>query len=87
MSSRKDGHRGLEFGGVLRKRGSLMKSTDYLSEETLLKKAVGLLMDKLSPVETSRFVNLAARKRTDSVKRSWQAELKKNEFFAKVFVP
>ena len=66
-----------------------MKTTLYMPEEALLKKAVGLLLDKLGPVETSRFLNLAGRKRTDSVKRhrSWQGELKKNEFFAKVFAP
>ena len=64
-----------------------MKTRIYLPEEALLEKAVRVLMEKLGPVETSRFLNLASRKRVDSVKRhhSWQAGLKKREFFTKVF--
>jgi hypothetical protein len=65
-----------------------MRTTAYMPEEALLKKAVGLLVDQLGPVEASRFLNLAFRKRTNSVRRhhSWQTQLNKNEFFARVFV-
>lgn len=64
-----------------------MKSAQYISEENLFKKAVDILMDKLGPVETTRFLAMPAKKRMESVKRHrlWQGKLDKNKFFSDVF--
>jgi hypothetical protein len=39
-----------------------MKSAQYISEENLFRKAVDILMDKLGPVETTRFLAMPAKK-------------------------
>jgi hypothetical protein len=63
-----------------------MKSIALLEEATLVEKGVSLLMKKLGPVETQRFLSLSPRKRMDSVRRHhlWQQGLKKDEFFDRV---
>jgi len=48
---------------------------------------VGILMDKLGPVETSRFLAMHQAGKLDSVKRHhrWQSELDKEDFFKEIF--
>jgi len=64
-----------------------MKTGQYISEEKLLKQVIDILMEKLGPVETKRFLTLPARKRIESVKRHrlWQSKLDKDKFFHDVF--
>jgi len=61
-----------------------MKKSQYINEDQLIKKAIDILMEKLGPVETSRFLT---KKRIESVKRHrlWQSRLDKDFFFKKVF--
>jgi len=64
-----------------------MKSTKYMDEEVVIKKAVKVLIEELGPVEAIRFINMPKRKRTESVKRhrEWQKLLNKDQFFEEVF--
>ncbi|MBI4687278.1 MAG: hypothetical protein HY756_05800 [Nitrospirae bacterium] len=64
-----------------------MKSAQYISEENLFRKAIDILMEKLGPVETTRFLAVPAKKRIESVKRHrlWQGRLDKDKFFKDVF--
>ncbi len=65
-----------------------MKATTLMNEEKLIQQAVATLLEKLGPIESSRFLALAIdRNRLDSVKRhrQWQKDLKKAEFFNRVF--
>jgi hypothetical protein len=64
-----------------------MKPTEYISEEELFKRAIILLTEKLGPLETSRFLSIANRKRIESVKRhrQWQSKLNKVKVFKEVF--
>ena len=64
-----------------------MKESHYRSEDQLIKDAIDILMEKLGPVETSRFLSLPAKKRAESLKRhrAWQATLDKDTFFKDVF--
>lgn len=64
-----------------------MKQSHYLSEGQLIKQAIDVLMEKLGPVETSRFLSLPAEKRVESLKRHciWQSKLDKDIFFEDVF--
>jgi hypothetical protein len=64
-----------------------MKESHYIGEEELLKKAIDTLMEKLGPVETSRFLSLSMKRRMESVRRHriWQAKLDKDKFFKEVF--
>ena len=64
-----------------------MKQGKFLSDEQLVEQAINVLMDKLGPVETTRFLSLPAKKRVDSVKRHrrWQGTLDKERFFDEVF--
>ncbi len=64
-----------------------MKQGQYIKEEKLLKKGVDILMEKLGPIETSRFLSLPPKKRIESVKRhqKWQSELDKNKFLVDLF--
>ena len=64
-----------------------MKQRKFLSDEQLVEQAINVLMDKLGPVETTRFLSLPAKKRVDSVKRHrrWQSTLDKERFFDEVF--
>ncbi len=60
-----------------------MKKSCYINEDQLLKKAIDILMEKLGPVETNRFLSLPAKKRIESVKRHrlWQSKLDRDSFF------
>ncbi len=64
-----------------------MNHSEYINEEELSIKAIRLLTEKLGPLETSRFLSIAGRKRTESVKRhrQWQKNLDKEKFFNSVF--
>ena len=59
----------------------------YMNDSLLLEKVFSLLMTKLGPTETNRFINLIKEQRKDSVgrHREWQGKLDKDEFFSKVF--
>jgi len=63
-----------------------MKKSQFLSEETLVQRAIEVLMETLGPVETTRFLSLPVKKRTESVKRhrEWQSQLEKEQFFNEV---
>jgi len=64
-----------------------MKAVKYMDENTLIKKSIEVLMEKLGPVETIRFVNLSRKKRMESVRRhrEWQKMLNKDKFFNEIF--
>ncbi len=64
-----------------------MKQSQFISEDRLLKRAIGILMEKLGPVETNRFLSLPLKERKESVKRhqEWQSKLDKDTFFNEVF--
>ncbi len=64
-----------------------MKQSQFLSEETLVRRAIEVLLESLGPVETIRFLSLPLKKRTESVKRhrEWQSRLEKEQFFKEVF--
>lgn len=64
-----------------------MKISQFIEEDELVEQAISVLMEKLGPVETKRFLTLATPKRVDSVirHRKWQATLDKNQFFDQVF--
>jgi len=64
-----------------------MKPSQYISEDRLLKQAIGVLMEKLGPVETNRFLSLRSKQRMESVRRhrKWQSKLDKEDFFSEIF--
>jgi hypothetical protein len=64
-----------------------MKQNEFLSEDTLVQRAIEVLLETLGPVETSRFLSLPVKKRMESVKRhrEWQYQLEKGPFFKEVF--
>lgn len=64
-----------------------MKQGQFISEEKLLNQIIHILMEKLGPVETNRFLSLPARKRIESVRRHrmWQSALDKDKFFNDIF--
>ena len=64
-----------------------MKAEKYLNEDDLVKKAVDILIQKLGPIETARFINIPQKRRIESVKRhrQWQKQLSKDKFYDEVF--
>jgi len=64
-----------------------VKQGQYIKDEKLLKQGVDILMEKLGPIETSRFLSFPPQKRIESVKRhqKWQSELDKNKFLDGLF--
>jgi hypothetical protein len=87
MSANFGAHSGHESYRFLPCRGFTMKHSQFLSEETLIQRAIEVLLETLGPVETSRFLSLPVKKRTESVKRhrEWQSGLEKEQFFKEVF--
>jgi hypothetical protein len=68
-------------------RGFAMKQSQFLSEEALVQRAIEVLLEILGPVETTRFLSLPAKQRTESVKRhrEWQSQLENESFLNEVF--
>lgn len=64
-----------------------MKTAKYMNEETLVKKAIEVLIKELGPVEAIRFINIPRKKRMESVRRhrEWQKYLDNVKFFDEVF--
>jgi len=64
-----------------------MKAEKYLNEDDLVRKAVDILIQKLGPIETARFINITQKRRIESVKRhrQWQKQLSKDNFYDEVF--
>ena len=64
-----------------------MKAEKYLKEDDLVRKAVDILIQKLGPIETARFINIPRKRRIESVKRhrQWQKQLIKDKFYDEVF--
>ena len=58
-----------------------------MDEDTVIKRAVEVLIKDLGPVEAMRFINMPKKKRVESVKRhrEWQKTLDKTQFFNEVF--
>ncbi|PKO21397.1 MAG: hypothetical protein CVU38_14960 [Chloroflexi bacterium HGW-Chloroflexi-1] len=66
-----------------------MSVQTYLPEETMVRRALEVLMTALGPVETARFLNLPRQRYPDYVEwhRQWQARLDPQQFFDEVFGP
>ena len=66
-----------------------MSTTQYLSEEELIERALTALLESLGPVEAMRFLSLPRPRRLESVKRhrQWQTQLDQTQFFEQVFGP
>ncbi len=64
-----------------------MKAVKYMDEDTLIKRSIEILMERIGPVETIRFINIPRKKRIESVRRhrEWQKKLDKERFFNEVF--
>lgn len=64
-----------------------MKASAYKDEDQLITKAVDVLVKELGPVDASRFLALPKKLRVESVTRhrQWQAQLRRGEFFDRVF--
>ena len=64
-----------------------MRVVKYMDEDTVIKRAVEVLIKELGPVEALRFINMPKKKRVESVKRhrEWQKTLDKTQFFNEVF--
>ena len=64
-----------------------MKAEKYLNEDDLVRKAVDILIQKLGPIETARFINITQKRWIESVKRhrQWQKQLGKDNFYDEVF--
>ncbi len=65
-----------------------MRVVKYMDENTLIRKSIEVLMEKIGPVETIRFINIPRKKRLESVRRhrEWQKMLDKEKFFDEVFI-
>lgn len=64
-----------------------MRAIKYMDEDTVIKRAVEVLINELGPVEALRFINMPKKKRVESVKRhrEWQKTLDKTQFYNEVF--
>lgn len=64
-----------------------MRKRTYIKEDELYKKGISLLLEKLGPIETNRFLSLSKGKRVESVKRhrEWQGHLNKKKFIKEIF--
>ncbi len=76
-----------QSGCILRDGGFKMNKVKYMNEEVIIKKAMGILIKELGPVEAIRFITMPKIKRMESIKRhrEWQKMLNKNSFFNDVF--
>jgi hypothetical protein len=64
-----------------------MKEIKYQGDEEILIKGINILLKKLGPVETTRFLNIPRKKRLESIKRhrEWQKTLNKENFLKELF--
>ena len=64
-----------------------MKTYQLMKDDVLMHEAISALMNKLGPVETTRFLAMDRHKRIESVKRhmKWQNQIDQNIFLNKVF--
>ena len=64
-----------------------MKVAKYMDEDTLIRKSIEVLMEKIGPVETIRFMNIPRKKRVESIRRhrEWQKMLDRDKFFDEIF--
>ena len=64
-----------------------MKQGQFISTDRLFRQAIDILMEKLGPVETNRFLSFPAKERLESVRRhrKWQSKLDKETFFNESF--
>ena len=76
-----------QSGYLLREGGIKMRTVKYMDEETVIKKAMQVLIKELGPVEAIRFVTIPKSKRIENIKRhrEWQKMLSKDIFFDEVF--
>jgi hypothetical protein len=58
-----------------------------MDENILIRKSIEVLMEKIGPIETIRFINIPRKKRLESLERhrEWQKMLDKDKFFDEVF--
>jgi len=51
-----------------------MKAVKYMDEDTLIKRSIEILMERIGLLETIRFINIPRKKRIESVRRhrEWQ---------------
>ena len=75
-----------QSGYLLREGGIKMRTVKYMDEETVIKKAMQVLIKELGPVEAIRFVTIPKSKRIENIKRhrEWQKMLSKDIFFDEV---
>jgi len=64
-----------------------MRAVKYMDENILIRKSIEVLMEKIGPIETIRFINIPRKKRLESLERhrEWQKMLDKDKFFDEVF--
>ena len=64
-----------------------MEQSTLMNETQLIQQAVAILIEKLGPTDTNRFLSLKSSERLDSVLRhqAWQNTLNKDVFFDEVF--
>ena len=64
-----------------------MKAEKYLNEDDLVRKAIDILIQKLGPIETARFITIPQKRRIESVRRhrQWQKQLIQDKFYDEVF--
>ena len=64
-----------------------MKNRIINNNDELIQKAVSILLEKLGPADTNRFLTILPQDRIDSVKRhqQWQDKLNKKVFFKEIF--
>jgi hypothetical protein len=64
-----------------------MKSNNVIQENTLIHKALTVLIKNFGVLETNRFLSIINNKKIDSIKRhqNWQDQLNKDDLFKKIF--
>ena len=46
-----------------------MRAVKYMDENILIRKSIEVLMEKIGPIETIRFINIPRKKRLESLER------------------
>ena len=65
-----------------------MRVVKYMDEDTLIRKSIEVLIEKIGPVETIRFINIPRKRKLESVRRHRECQkmLDKEKFFDEVFI-